>query len=175
MHGYALAVVDEEAERVGDIELALGVVRLEPVEHRPELLGAEDVDAGVDLAQLELLGGGVRRFDDAREVARRVAHDAAVGARVVRLEREHGRRGPLASVRLDSARTVSGVSAGTSPFRTRTSPPPSASASRAERTASPVPSGLLLHRDLDALERVGAVGRRDDDDRGRRPRRARRR
>ena len=40
-----------------------------------------------------------------------------------------------------SARSSSGVSAGTSPFSTRTSPSAPASAVRAERTASPVPSG----------------------------------
>ena len=44
VHGDALAVADEQPDRVGQVELALGVVRLEPLERRPELLGAEDVD-----------------------------------------------------------------------------------------------------------------------------------
>ena len=39
-----LAVGDEEPDRVGEVELALRVVRLEPLERGPELLGAEDVD-----------------------------------------------------------------------------------------------------------------------------------
>ena len=96
-----LAVGDEQAERVGHVELALRVVRLEPVEQRPEPVGAKDVDAGVDLAERELLGRRVRRLDDAREPAFRIADDAAVRARVLGLEGEHGRRRAIAAVHLD--------------------------------------------------------------------------
>ena len=48
---------------------------------------------------------------------------------------------PAARCVSTSARIVSGLSAGTSPLRTRTSPPKASSAPRAWRTASPVPSG----------------------------------
>ena len=41
VHGDDLAVADEQAERVGDVELALGVVRLEPVEHGQSFVGAK--------------------------------------------------------------------------------------------------------------------------------------
>ena len=141
--GDGLAVGDEEPERVGHIELPLRVVRLELLERRPELVGAEDVDPGVDLAERELLGRGVARLDDAGEAAVQVADDAAVRAGVVGLEREHRAGGALASMGLDElAREGSAVSAGTSPFSTSTSPAKPASASRAQRTASPVPSGV---------------------------------
>ena len=40
LHGAGLTVGDEQAERVGHVELALRVVRVEPLERRPELLGA---------------------------------------------------------------------------------------------------------------------------------------
>ena len=102
--GDRLAVGDEQAERVGHVELALRVVRLERREHGPETVGAKDVDAGVDLAERELLGRRVRRLDDAREPAVRVANDAAVRARVLRLEGEHGRRRAVAAVRVDELR-----------------------------------------------------------------------
>src|SRR3954471_21597988 len=85
-----------------------------------------------------------------------------------------------------SARIVSGLSAGTSPLSTSTSPPKPSSALRAQRTASPVPRGsspptpggrfaraadgvpgaarLLLHGDLDSLEKVARLRRGDDDE-----------
>ena len=100
VHRDAVAVADEEADRVGDVELALGVVRFEPVERGPELLGAEDVDAGVDLAEGELLGRRVARLDDARE-ARVVADDAPVAAPVVGLEGEDGAGGAGGCVRVE--------------------------------------------------------------------------
>ena len=103
VHGDGLAVGDEQAERVGDVELALRVVRLETVEYRPELLGAEDVDAGVHLAELVLLGRGVGRLDDAGEPPGAVAHDPPVPARVLRLEGQHRAGGALAAVRLDES------------------------------------------------------------------------
>ena len=40
LHGAGLAVGHEQAERVGHVQLALGVVRVETLERRPQLLGA---------------------------------------------------------------------------------------------------------------------------------------
>ena len=56
VRGHGLAVLDEEAHGVGEVELALCVLRLEPLERRPEEVGANDVDRGVHLVDLELLG-----------------------------------------------------------------------------------------------------------------------
>ena len=55
VHRDPLALRDEERDGVGQIELALRVVRRQTVEHRPQPLGPEDVDRGVDLADGELL------------------------------------------------------------------------------------------------------------------------
>ena len=62
--GDLVAVSDEQADRVGQVDLALGVVRLDPVERRPELLGAEHVDRGVRLLELELRRGRIAGLDD---------------------------------------------------------------------------------------------------------------
>ena len=40
VHGDDLTGADEQPERVGHVQLALGVVRLQPVEHGPELRSA---------------------------------------------------------------------------------------------------------------------------------------
>ena len=91
VHRDALAVLDEVADRVGEVELALRVVRLEPLERRPEQLGAEDVDRGVHLADRELLGRRVDRLDDRAQAPVAVADDAPVAAHVGRREGEHRR------------------------------------------------------------------------------------
>jgi hypothetical protein len=88
--GARLAVGDEQPESVRDVQLALGVVCVEPLERRPELVGAKDVDAGVDLAHGQLLGGGVGRLDDPGEPAVGVADDPTVGAGICGLEGEDG-------------------------------------------------------------------------------------
>ena len=46
------SATDKVADGIGQVELALGVVRLEPVERGPEHVGPEDVDRGVALAEL---------------------------------------------------------------------------------------------------------------------------
>ena len=140
MGGDALAAGDEVAHGVGQVELALDVVRLEPIERRPEQLGPEDVDRGVALLDLELLGRRVARLDDRLDHPVRAANDPPVGARIGGHEREHGRRGGVAPVRVEQRWRSSVVSSGVSPERTSRSAASVPTASRAERTASPVPS-----------------------------------
>jgi len=84
----ALARRGEDADRVREVQLALDVVRLEPLERAPELGGAEDVYRGVDLADLPLLGRRVGPFGDADDVAADVADDAAVEPRIDSLKRQ---------------------------------------------------------------------------------------
>ena len=60
----AIAVGDQEPDRVRQVELTLRIVRRQPVEHLPQPLRPEHVDRRVDLADLELLGGRVARLDD---------------------------------------------------------------------------------------------------------------
>src|SRR5207249_6624446 len=73
----------------------------EPLEHGPELLGPEEVNARVDLAERELAGRGVSGLDDAREPPVAAADDPAVRAEVAGLEGQHRRGRLLAAMRLD--------------------------------------------------------------------------
>src|SRR4249919_832701 len=101
VHRDTLTVCHENADRVGQVELALSVVRREPVEHRPQPICPEHVDGRVDLANRALLVGRVAMLDDRCEGPVRTSQDAAVLLYVVRLEREDGRHDVCAAVRLD--------------------------------------------------------------------------
>ena len=74
----AVAVLDEVANRIGQVELALSVVGLEPVEGGPEQFGLEHVDRGVALRQLELIRRRVGGFDDRVNGAVSAANDTTV-------------------------------------------------------------------------------------------------
>ena len=96
MRGDRLAGRDEDPDRVGQVELALGVVRLEPLERRPERLGAEDVDRRVAPRRSRSSSGVASRASTIRAHAvRAVADDAPVAARVGGIARED-RRGRAA-------------------------------------------------------------------------------
>ena len=58
-HAHIVAVFDHEAHGVGQIQLALDVLRLQAVERRPQPGGLEHVDRRVDLADRELLLGRI--------------------------------------------------------------------------------------------------------------------
>ena len=96
----SLASLDQVEHGIGEIELALGVVRLEPLERGPQSVCPEDVDRRVALPQRELLGCRVERLDDRADAAVRSADDPAVGTRLDGLEREDGRGGTLPAMRL---------------------------------------------------------------------------
>ena len=99
--GDPVAVLHEVAHGVGQVQLSLGVGRLEAVERRPEEIASEDVDRRVRLSDRELLRRRVTRLDDRLEVAVRAAHDPPVAPDVGRDEREHGRAGLPRAVRLE--------------------------------------------------------------------------
>ena len=142
VHRDALAVSDEQPDRVGQVELALGVVRLDPVERRPELLGAEDVDRGVGLAQRELLRASRRAPRRSARGSVGSPHEPAVGAGVVVLDRRApSLRRPPRGAPATRSRSISAVRSTASPERTSTFSVLPSSAARDARTASPVPSG----------------------------------
>ena len=89
-------VGDEVADGVRQVELALGVVGVEPRRGRAQSAAArEDVDRRVQLADRELLGARRRAPRRSRATAPDVvAHDAAVRERLGPLDREerHARR-----------------------------------------------------------------------------------
>ena len=76
----AAPVGREQADHVGQVELALRVVRREPRQRRGQGIAPEAVEPDVELVQRELVLARVARLDDARH-ALAVAHDAAVGVR----------------------------------------------------------------------------------------------
>ena len=142
VHRRAPSVIRQVTHRVGQVELPLGVARVESREAAPEIVGAEDVDGRVDLSDLELGRSRVARLDDRRQPALLVAQDAAVATRLVGHEGEDGDGGLLPPVRrheLLGARPA--VRSGASPARTRTSPRNPSSGGRAAAAASPVPRG----------------------------------
>ena len=142
MRGDGLAVLDEEADGVGEVELALRVLRLEALERRPEALGADDVDRGVHLVDRELARATRRRPRRSRGRGRR---------RRGRRARRRGRRAgtkvsTVAAARsrrcvVDEVAQQLGGERGVSPVRISTSSVRPSSAARAERIASPVPRG----------------------------------
>jgi hypothetical protein len=102
MRGYRLALGAQGGEDVGQVVLALGVVIGEPGEGGGQRRRVEGVGAGVDLVDRQLLragvaGAGAFRLDHALDLAAGAADDAAVGAGIVELDRQHrrGRRGSL--------------------------------------------------------------------------------
>ena len=144
-------------QHVGQVELALGVVGVERRERGDQRAAVERVDAGVDLADLQLLGGRVAGrlgLGHAQDRAVAVADDAPVGARARRAPSSPSspprRAASCASTR---ALIASAVSSATSPLMTTTVAVGSSSEAAAA-TASPVPARLLLDRDLDALRQM---------------------
>ncbi len=71
-----------QRQHVGQVQLALVVVRAQLGQGVDEHLAVEGVDAGVDLVDRQLVGGGVAVLDDAGHRAVRGAHDAPVPGRV---------------------------------------------------------------------------------------------
>ena len=135
------AVLPDDGDHVGEVELLLGVVRPQPAQRRAQHLDVEGVHACVDLADGLLRRGGVGLLDDADDLAVLGAQDAAVARRVGQRRRQHRRGGGSelwAAIR--SAR-VSASSSGTSPEVTTTMPAKSSgSAASPQATACPVPS-----------------------------------
>ena len=117
------AGADDELDRVGQVELALHVLRLEPLERRPQRGRPEDVDRAVDLADPLHVLARVGSLDDLEHAAVGAADDAAVEARVGRLGAQDRRVRALAPVRLDElVAAAPAVSIGVSPERISTSP-----------------------------------------------------
>jgi len=83
----------EHADDVGEVFLALVVVRGELAEHFAQRRRLEDVGAGVDLAEAALGRRRVALLDDGGELAAAVAHDAPEAGGVLDLGGEHRRGG----------------------------------------------------------------------------------
>ena len=97
----AVSLLGRVADDVGDVELALAVVRLEFVEARPQQTRRDEIDAGVALLDGQLLGRGVLGLDDSRHPALLVADHPA---RDVARGRQHDEIG--GGLRLDGAHAL---------------------------------------------------------------------
>src|SRR5690606_2602622 len=72
-----------DAEHIGEVQLALGVVGGQPGQRGGEHVRGERVHPRVDLGDPQLLGVGVLVFHDADHVTRVITHDPAVPGGVV--------------------------------------------------------------------------------------------
>ncbi len=89
-----VARLAQHADHVGQVVLALGVLRAEPPQRRGEQAAPEAVDRGVDLRDLELLGAGVGPFHDVVHPVLVVAHHPPEAeGQLVEIGGEEGRRG----------------------------------------------------------------------------------
>ena len=104
VRGDLRAVGAKQVERLRQVVLALRVVGAQSPQHVEQRGAVEDIDAGVDLADLELCGTRVARclgLHDLRDGALRVTHHAPVAARIREHRRGHRRRRPAGLVRRD--------------------------------------------------------------------------
>ncbi len=104
MRGHLGAVGAQQVQSLRQVVLALGVVGREPRQRAEQRGSVEHVYAGVDLANPQLLVGGVARLlglHDARHRPVGIAHDASVAAGIVEHRRGHRDRGPAARVSFD--------------------------------------------------------------------------
>src|SRR5438552_842079 len=99
-HRHHLPGLDQQPHRISQIELALRVDRLDPVERGPQFVSREHVDGGVDLPDRTPAFVDVGVLDDLLEPAVAVADDAAVGSGIGWLEGQHGRGGAGGAVLL---------------------------------------------------------------------------
>ena len=90
--GDAVAVFTHDAEHVGQVHLALCVIGRYAGKRGTQFVRRERVDAGVDLVDESLFVGRVLVFDDARDVAVLITHDASVTCWVVDRCGQDGRR-----------------------------------------------------------------------------------
>ena len=135
----APAVLAQDRQHVGQVQLALGVVGPQPRQRAAQGGGVEGVEAGVDLGDREDVGRRVGSLDDVVDAAVGVAHDAAVGVRRRHVRGEQRGDGVAVAVRATTSRSRLPRISGVSPETTSTSPSKSPSASMPQRTASPVP------------------------------------
>ena len=88
----------ENRQGVGQVVLALIVVRAQFFQRRQQRLDPVAVDAGVDFPDGAFRLAGVAMLADGGQIARFVPEDAPVAAGIVQYGAEHRRRGFLAPV-----------------------------------------------------------------------------
>ena len=153
---------DDVRDRVGQVELALGVVRIELLERVPQRAGLEHVDRRVHLPDRALGLGSVLVLDDRLDRAVGAPDDPAVRKHCVGHEREDRHGGAMAPVLIDQRPQVIAGQQGRGGVEDEDTPGEAIErrARRGDRVAGA--ERPLLHHDLDAV--VGVSGRRRGDD-----------
>ena len=93
-HGHTIG--HGELDHVGQVELALGVLVVQPGQPRFEQFGRHGHDAAVHLFDGVLRGRGVFVFDDGLHAPGSRAHDAAIARGVGKVDRQQGEIGAIA-------------------------------------------------------------------------------
>src|SRR5665647_899126 len=103
MRAHPKAFGANDPQDVGEVLLALRVVRAHLGQRLAQDQGVERVQAGVDLGDLQLLGGGVLLLNDAGDRAVCRANDAAIAEWVGQRGGDHRGGAPAGSVRVEQS------------------------------------------------------------------------
>ena len=95
------SLLDQFGSSVGEVFLTLSVVGSDSTERGAKVIGVENIDTSVYLANVELLLGCVAVFDNAQETAIAGANNTAVAAWVVKNRGQNRRNASVAEVRID--------------------------------------------------------------------------
>src|SRR5579863_1164826 len=98
---HSLVALAQQADGIGEIELAVRVVRAERGEAGPEFFEREAINAGIHLVNGALLGGRSLFFDDGLHAALGIADDAAIVRGIVEFGGENRCRGFASAVRIE--------------------------------------------------------------------------
>ena len=96
--------VSADLQHVGQIKLALRIIVADLGQRVKQRAGIEAIEPGIALVDGGLLGRGILLFDDALNLARLVADDAAVAGGVVKLHGQHHHGGVVLVSHLSQAR-----------------------------------------------------------------------
>ncbi len=117
-NGFPFGV--QNGDSIGQIDLAMLVVRLHLRKGGPEFCGGEAVHAGIDLVQFTLFWRELRLFNDRGDGIARFAENASIAGRVGENSRQDGRSGIAVLVFREKARKVCVRTRGASPGKTIT-------------------------------------------------------
>src|ERR1700675_1228001 len=98
---HSLVALAQQADRIGEIELAVSVVRTQRGKAGPEFFEREAINAGIYLVNCALLGRRSLFFDDGLHAALGIANDAAIVRGIVEYGGENRRGGFASAVRVE--------------------------------------------------------------------------
>src|ERR1700675_2460270 len=100
---HSLVALAQQADRIGEIELAVSVVRTQRGKAGPEFFEREAINSGIYLVNCALLGRRSLFFDDGLHAALGIANDAAIVRGIVEFGGENRRGGFRSAVSEESS------------------------------------------------------------------------